>query len=168
VNIKAFSLIELMVVIAIVGILSALAVPAYKDYAMKAKIVEAVNHLDSYKSAVLIFDAKKGRVPNTNGDVINSPVPLTYAIAGTPTTINTANIQSILLAGFGFSQSYTGLQVKLSPSLGLPTANFGDTIFLVWKTQNGVVSFKCGPINTTLGVNAKNLPPGCNEGVDGW
>lgn len=69
---------------------------------------------------------------------------------------------------FWLFQSYTGLQIKLSSSLGLPTANFGDTIFFVWKTQNGVVIFKCGPVNTTLGVNERYLPPGCSDGVDGW
>lgn len=60
---KAFSLVELMVVIAIIGILSAIAVPSYKDYITKAKIAAAFPISDGLKQAVIDAYNIAGRFP---------------------------------------------------------------------------------------------------------
>jgi type IV pilus assembly protein PilA len=49
---KGFTLIELMIVVAIIGILAAIAIPAYQDYTIRAKITEGLNLADSAKTAV--------------------------------------------------------------------------------------------------------------------
>jgi type IV pilus assembly protein PilA len=49
---KGFTLIELMIVVAIIGILAAIAIPAYQDYTIRAKITEGLNLADSGKTAV--------------------------------------------------------------------------------------------------------------------
>jgi type IV pilus assembly protein PilA len=49
---KGFTLIELMIVVAIIGILAAIAIPAYQDYTIRAKITEGLNLADSAKTSV--------------------------------------------------------------------------------------------------------------------
>ncbi len=49
---KGFTLIELMIVVAIIGILAAIAIPAYQDYTIRAKTTEGLNLSDSAKTAV--------------------------------------------------------------------------------------------------------------------
>ena len=51
-NTKGFTLIELMIVVAIIGILAAIAIPAYQDYTIRAKVTEGLNLADSAKTAV--------------------------------------------------------------------------------------------------------------------
>ena len=49
---KGFTLIELMIVVAIIGILAAVALPAYQDYTVRAKVTEGLTLASSYKTAV--------------------------------------------------------------------------------------------------------------------
>jgi type IV pilus assembly protein PilA len=60
-----FTLIELMIVVAIMGILSAIAFPVYQNYILKAKLVEAVVFLDAQKNPILETLAINGALPLT-------------------------------------------------------------------------------------------------------
>ncbi|MBW2039896.1 MAG: prepilin-type N-terminal cleavage/methylation domain-containing protein [Deltaproteobacteria bacterium] len=59
-NKKGFTLIELMIVVAIVGILAAIAIPAYIDYTIKAKISEVANAFDALATAASEYHASMG------------------------------------------------------------------------------------------------------------
>ena len=71
---KGFTLIELMIVVAIIGILAAIAIPAYNDYIARAQASEAVELLGGGKTPYAEFFADKGRWPNS----IASVMPVTY------------------------------------------------------------------------------------------
>ncbi|HEZ8076148.1 TPA: pilin, partial [Neisseria gonorrhoeae] len=70
---KGFTLIELMIVIAIVGILAAVALPAYQDYTARAQVSEAILLAEGQKSAVTEYYLNHGIWPenNTSAGVAN-------------------------------------------------------------------------------------------------
>ncbi|HGH0237849.1 TPA: pilin, partial [Neisseria meningitidis] len=65
---KGFTLIELMIVIAIVGILAAVALPAYQDYTARAQVSEAILLAEGQKSAVTEYYLNHGIWPGNNSD----------------------------------------------------------------------------------------------------
>lgn len=70
---RGFTLIELMIVIAIVGILAAVALPAYQDYTVRAKLSEPMARGSEAKTAVTEYYAAKGVLPTTDStDVFNT------------------------------------------------------------------------------------------------
>jgi type IV pilus assembly protein PilA len=60
---KGFTLIELMIVVAIIGILAAIALPAYQDYTIRAQVTEGLNLAEGVKTAVADYYAQNGTMP---------------------------------------------------------------------------------------------------------
>ena len=63
---QGFTLIELMIVVAIIGILAAIAIPAYQDYTIRAQVSEGLNLSGGAKAAVTEFFQDRGAQPTTN------------------------------------------------------------------------------------------------------
>jgi type IV pilus assembly protein PilA len=65
---KGFTLIELMIVVAIIGILAAIAIPAYNDFTIRSKVTEVVNMLGVCKTSVGEFYQSRGAMPANAGE----------------------------------------------------------------------------------------------------
>ena len=63
---QGFTLIELMIVVAIIGILAAIAIPAYQDYTIRAQVSEGLNLSGGAKAAVTEYFQDRGTMPSTN------------------------------------------------------------------------------------------------------
>ena len=65
-NERGFTLIELMIVVAIIGILAGIAIPAYQDYTVRAQVVEAFSLASELKGSIQEFRKDRGRLPRNN------------------------------------------------------------------------------------------------------
>jgi type IV pilus assembly protein PilA len=63
---QGFTLIELMIVVAIIGILAAVAIPAYQDYTIRAQVSEGLSLASGAKTALAEFYNQRGRFPDNN------------------------------------------------------------------------------------------------------
>ena len=63
---QGFTLIELMIVVAIIGILAAVAIPAYQDYTKRAHVTEGLSLASAAKTSVTEFYNSKGYLPANN------------------------------------------------------------------------------------------------------
>src|SRR5437660_6578793 len=69
---KGFTLIELMIVVAIIGILAAVAIPAYEDYIARAQVSEAIQLLGSGKTPMAEYFGSQGQWPSAASDVMGN------------------------------------------------------------------------------------------------
>ncbi len=125
---SGFTLIELMIVVAIIGILAAIAIPAYNDYMVRARTSELINVASNAKTAVSEFRIAQGAFPTTNAD------------AGV-TTIST-NFVSSLGVGAGGIITITGNQTALGTGGAF-------AITLTPSFANGAVSWDCSATGQT-------------------
>ena len=128
---KGFTLIELMIVVAIIGILAAIAMPAYQDYTVRSKVTEGLNLAAASKLAVAETWASKGVLPATNDE------------AGLPaaTEINAKYVKSVTVGAAGKITIEYGNTGKMG---GNPTMD-GAKIFLTPNeaAAQGALQWKC-------------------------
>jgi len=86
---RGFTLIELMIVVAIIGILAAIAIPAYQDYTIRAQVVEAFSLASEIKPSIQEYRKVHGRMP-ANNDAAGVPEPQ-YLIGNFVTRIEVVN-----------------------------------------------------------------------------
>ena len=113
---QGFTLIELMIVVAIVGILAAIALPAYQDYTIRARVSEAAAAAGACKTSVAEFFASKATLPaDTNAAGCSGTTSPTQYVAST----NVSNgVITVTLSSDAKLGAATGGNLILTPTTG--------------------------------------------------
>lgn len=133
---SGFTLIELMIVIAIIGILAAIAVPQYRTYTMKAKFSEVVSAVSPYKAGLELCATNNG-IATTAGLVANVCDSGT-TIGGT--TNPTGEMPVTFSGGTGLTTSVSAVTGTITAT-GNATTLGGRTYQLVASINNGLVTW---------------------------
>lgn len=138
---KGFTLIELMIVVAIIAILAAIALPAYQDYVVRSQVSEGSVLADGAKTAVAEFFTNKGKYPGSNAS----------AGLATDTSIIGNYVSKLDTAGGIITVTYGGTKA----SAKLP--NTATLLFSAYSNGGGSIAWTCK--STT--IPSKYLPTSC-------
>jgi type IV pilus assembly protein PilA len=138
-----FTLIELMIVVAIIAILAAIAIPAYQDYLVRSQVSEGMGLVTGAKAAVWDFVSNKGRYPSNN-----QSVGLVAATSITGTYVSGVDVTNGQIS-VAFNQPKANIAIRNSVLVLSPIDNGGS------------ISWNCGSAATT--VANKYLPSVCRQ-----
>jgi type IV pilus assembly protein PilA len=162
---QGFTLIELMIVVAIVGILAAIALPAYQDYTIRAKMSEVLTRGGEVKNSITEFHASNGHFPPTfsSAGVVTTGVNF-MAVGG--------GIAGLLLSGDGtsstdavtFELNTTNTAAALNAQAVSKTVAFKGIVDPDGSSVSQIV-WKCGVSAVVTGtpIETKYLPASCRN-----
>ena len=148
-----FTLIELMIVVAIIGILAAIALPAYQDYTKRAKMSELILAASACRTTIteVYQSASSAAFPAANSFGCESATSASKYVA----KVETSASGKVTVTAQGIDSSNIDTKtVDLVPYIGASAAA-GST-----DAGKGITQWKCGP-GATNGVPAKYLPGSC-------
>lgn len=144
---KGFTLIELMIVVAIIGILAAIAIPAYQNYTKRAQVSEGLNLAGGAKTAVTEFYSSNNRLPNSNSS----------AGLAAKTDIKGNAVTQVAVGGDGGGGAAGVIEVTYNNKIDA-TAN--KTLLLSPITGVGGVRWTCKS-GGAAGIDTKFVPTNC-------
>jgi type IV pilus assembly protein PilA len=139
---KGFTLIELMIVVAIIGILAAIAIPAYQDYTIRAQVSEGMNLAAAAKAAVAESFLNRGAAPANRTQA---------GMSGNATDTRGKYVSQVEVANGVITVTYGGAEVN--------DAIDGDTLVLTpYVTPDNSVAWRCA--GAPVPGNIANTMPG--------
>jgi type IV pilus assembly protein PilA len=140
---QGFTLIELMIVVAIIGILAAVAIPAYQDYTIRAQVSEGMSLASGAKTALAEYYNQRGQFPSAN---VSAGLAKPASITGSYVTqVDAASSQGVIEVTYG-NTANTNISKKTMEISAVTSAGSVE-----WSCQTG----------SSKGVQEQYLPTSC-------
>jgi type IV pilus assembly protein PilA len=168
---KGFTLIELMIVVAIIGILAAIAIPAYQNYTIRAQVTEGLNLADGWKTVMSEFFAQNGAFPTA---VTHTATGASQTVMYTPGATTGKYVSDVTVKKGAIQITY-GSTGQFVANKKLDTA----TLYIIpGISSNNDIVWICGTANvpttspvdpsttatsTDTNVSAQYLPSACHN-----
>jgi len=148
---NGFTLIELMIVVAIIGILAAIAIPAYQDYTIRAQVAEGINMAALAKTPITDAFLNDGEAPANRAAAGLTPNP-TDTVGKYVASVAINNGVLIIAFGNEANAQISGLTLTLTP---YETGNLG----VVWRCGSAPAPVGLNPMGSSGGGNAAVFVP---------
>jgi len=150
--VQGFTLVEVMIIVAIIGILASIAIPMYADYSIRTKMSEVILAASACRTAITEVYQGSNTAPGAGNWGCEGNNKSNYVL-----DVTTNDDGAVIITVRNVNPAVDGLKIQMVPYRGGNPATISNDF------GNGINEWRCGPAPAPTGVDRKYLPSSCRS-----